>query len=289
MNPRNLLNLVLAFVVLGLGAAVWLSQREESPATPERITTLTEADVTRIEIHSARHADAVLERRGTEWWLVEPFMARADRAKIDAAFGLLRARSLARYPAAAVTANQAGLDEPDLRLRADDTELVLGGTEALGGRRYVGIGGSVHLIVDRYSHLLRGGPASLVSPRLLPTGARLREIRLPGLHLLQGDGQWQLAGGGTASSDALRALVDEWRHARALRVSRGDADAVGEVVTLSPQGDAPPLRFVLQRGDGEILLTRGDLGLSYHFTPDVAARLLALPSVDNEGDGDGNA
>ncbi len=284
MNSRSLLNLGLLLAVLLLGGLIWLSQQKPPSAEPERLTALAGEDITRIEIRPARHADAVLERRGAEWWLVEPFAARADRARVDAVIGLARARSQARYSASEVDLRQAGLDRPDLRLRVNDITLELGGTEPLRGRRFVRVGDSVHLIVDRYSYLLQGGVAALVSPQLLPVGARLREIELPGLHLLQDDDQWRLAEGEAASADAVQALVDAWRHARALRVSRSDGEADGTAITLRLAGEAPPRRFVLQRGEDEVLLIRPDLRLSYHFTPEVAGHLLALPPAADRPD-----
>lgn len=289
MNARNLLNLGLLVALLVLGAFIGFSQQEPPPVEPERLTTLAEADITRIEIRPARHADAVLERRGSEWWLVEPFTARADTVRVDAAIGLVRARSLARYAASAVDAQQAGLASPDLVLRVNDVTLELGGTEALHGRRFVRLGDRVYLIVDRYSYLLQGGLASLVSPQLLPTGARLQEIELPGLHLLQHGGHWQLADGEAASADALQALVDEWRYARALRVSRSDGDEGGETITLRLAADASPIRFILQQDEDETRFIRPDPGLIYHFTPAVAKRLLALPPVEGTAGGDSDA
>ncbi len=289
MNPRNLLNLGLVVALLVLGGFIGFSQQGPPPAEPEHLSTLAETDITRIEIRPERHADAVLERRGSEWWLVEPFTARADTARVDAAIGLARARSLARYAVSAVDMQQAGLASPDLVLRINDVILELGGTEPLRGRRYVRLGDRVHLIVDRYSYLLQGGLASLVSPQLLPTGARLQEIELPGLHLLQRGGHWQLADGEATSADALQALVDEWRHAHALRVSRRDGDEEGEPIVLRVAVGASPVRFILQRGEDEVLLIRPDLGLAYHFLPAAAERLLALPPVEGAAGGDGDA
>ena len=289
MNPRNLLNLGLVVALLVLGGFIGFSQQEPPPVEPERLTTLAKADITRIEIRPARHADALLERRGSEWWLVEPFTARADTARVDAAIGLARARSLARYAASEVDTQQAGLASPDLVLRINDVILELGGTEPLHGRRFVRLGDRVHLIVDRYSYLLQGGLASLVSPQLLPTGARLQAIELPGLHLLQRDGHWQLVDGKATSADALQELVDEWRHARALRVSRHDGDVDGETITLQLAVDVPPIRLILQQDEDETRFIRPDLGLIYHFTPAVAERLLALPPVEGAAGGDSDA
>ncbi|MCF6209491.1 MAG: DUF4340 domain-containing protein [Gammaproteobacteria bacterium] len=289
MNSRNLLNLALAAVVFALGTLIWFSQQAPPAPEPERLTTLTEADITRIEIRPARHADVVLERRGSEWWLVKPLTARADMARVDAAIGLARARSLAGYATSAMDVQQAGLVSPDLVLRVNDVTLELGGTEPLRGQRFVRLGDRVHLIVDRYSYLLQGGLASLVSPQLLPTGARLQEIVLPGLHLLQRNGLWQLADSEAGSADALQALVDEWRHAHALRVSRRDGDEDGETITLRLAADASPVYFILQRDEDEVLFIRPDLGLAYHFLPAVAERLLALPSVESVTGGDTDA
>lgn len=285
MNARNLLNLGLAAVLLAVGGLIWFVQNEPPELEPERLTPLSEAEITRIEIRPTRHADALLERRGTAWWLVEPFSARADAAKINAVAGLVRAASLARYAASAVDAGQAGLAAPDLVLRINDTTLTLGGTEPLKGRRFVRIGDDVHLILDRYSYLLQGGPASLVSPRLLPAGARLGKITLPEWRLSQRDGQWQLAGGEAVSADALQTLVDAWQHARALKVSRADAQAAGEMISLQFSNDAPPLRFILQQREDETLFIRTDLGLAYHFMPAVAERLLTPQRPADEAGG----
>ncbi|HEB94611.1 MAG TPA: hypothetical protein ENI94_14385 [Gammaproteobacteria bacterium] len=289
MNSRNLLNLGLAVALLILGGFIVFSQQEPSPVETARLTSFAMADIIRIEIRPARHADTLLERRDGEWRLVEPFTARADTARVDAAIGLARARSLARYDASAVDTQQAGLVSPDLVLRVNDVTLALGGTEPLRGQRFVRQGDQVHLIVDRYSYLLQGEPASLVSPRLLPAGAHLQEIVLPGLHLLQRNGHWQLAEGEAASADALQALVDEWRHARALRVSRRDGDEDGEPIILQLAADTAPVHFILQRGDEEVLLIRPDRGLAYHFLPAVAERLLVLPPVEAATGGDTDA
>ncbi len=288
MNSRKWLNLGLAIVVLGLAGLIWYLQMPSPKPESERLTPLSKADIQRIDIRPARHAGARLERRDGVWWLVEPLTARADMARVDAAIGLARATSLARYAASAVDAEQAGLATPDLVLRINDITLNFGGTDALKGRRFVRVGDEVHLITDRYSYLLQGGLASLVSPALLAPRARLREIRLPGLHLQLQNERWQLASGEARSSDALQALVDNWKHASALKVSRSDGaveNASGDSISLQLVGESEPVRFVLQQGDGEILLIREDLGLAYHFTPSAAARLLSLSAPADENGG----
>lgn len=286
MNARNLLNLGLAVALLGLGGWIWFAQQAAPQADVVRLTPLASDDIRRIEIQPARRADAILERRGDDWWLVEPFEIRAAPTRVKAVMDLLQARSQAHYAAAVVDLEQAGLQSPDLRLRVDTLQLDFGDTEPLKGRRFVRVGDEVHLIVDRYSYLLQGGVASLVSPALLPSGALLREIRLPGRRLLQQDGRWRLAGGATTGTDSLQALVDEWQQAMALKVSRYDAapaSDAADVIELLFSNNGP-LRFRLVQNDDETLLIREDLGLTYHFTPSAAARLLQLPVAGGEAD-----
>lgn len=288
MQARNRLNLLLALAVLLIGGLIWQTEKPVPAPEPERLTALTADTIQRIEIHPARAAPSVLERLDGQWRLTEPFAAVANASKIKTVQDFARAPSLARYAVSAVDLSQLGLAPADLTLRINDVTLAVGATEALQGWRYVRVGDTVHLIVDRYSYLLQAGPAAMVSSHLLPEGARLREIQLPGLHLQQGDAGWRqigtdrLAGGAGQSADALQMLADEWRYAQALRVSRvGQTDLHGEAIRLRFYDADAALEFILQRDTDEVRLIHAAQGLIYHFTPAAAERLLALPETSH--------
>ncbi len=280
ISPRQRLNLVLGIVLVALAVLVWRAQQPPPAAEITRLTNLREADITRIEVRTRGAETAVLERRGGEWRLVAPFDLPADDDAVRSLLGLVRAPSLARYPATAIDPAEVGLDTPSLSLRVGPFTLELGGTELLHGRRYVRVGDHVNLILDRYSHRLRGGPARLVSPELLPGGVRLRAIDLPGLRLREADGQWH-AEGQMIPAERLRSLAEAWEQARALRVERLPAGTPihGDAITLQPVGKAPPIHLILQWEDDAAWLLRPDLGLRYRFTREAAEHLLQPPAA----------
>jgi len=282
MNPRSLLNLALALALLLLGALVWHAQRPAPPVEMPRLTTLREADITRIAVRP-RDAEATqLERRDGEWRLATLFDLPADDEHVRSLLALARTRSLARYPADAIDPGEAGLATPALTVRLNDTSLQFGGTEPLHGWRYVRNGDTVHLILDRYSHSLRGGPTSLASPTLLPPGSRLHAIVLPDLQLREEHGQWR-AEGRDIDPERLRALAEAWETARALRLERVAGKHHGKsprtTITLQPVGTAPPVHLTLQREADAVWLVRPDLGLRYRFTRETARHLLQPPAA----------
>jgi hypothetical protein len=110
---------------------------------------------------------------------------------------------------------------------------------------------------------------------------------LPELHLTQQDGHWA-ADGRSADADAIQSLLNEWRHARAMRVTElsktHEASKAGEsiVITLGEAADKQVLQFSLVRSDSEIILQRPALGIEYHFPLEAGERLLSLPVTDKK-------
>lgn len=286
MTARNLLNLLLAVVVIGLALLVVFEPGKAPPPAREVLTPLNAADIRRIEIAHGANTPVILEKQDEHWRLPALPGVTVNDAKIDTLLSLAAAVSHARYDVAAVDAEQSGLNRPELQITLGDTRLLFGGTEPLNGRRYVQVGERVHLIVDRYSYLVRGDIASFVDTGLLPAGSALSEIRLPGFSLREQDGHWVLHGGERApGADELQRFVDGWRFARALRVSLLQGDTTGgEVIELQLGNQLTPLRFMLLQTDGETYLTRADLGLRYHFTASTIEGLLKLPMPSEQSD-----
>lgn len=288
MTSRNLLNIILGVVLLGLLAlAIYEPGKPEAPAA-ERLTALMPDAVQRISIKSTNRAPLVLVKKSAEWQMQSPLTMYANTGRVEALLKVLRAKSVAQYPMSRVDANQLQLDAPNLTLSFDDVVLRFGNTEALGGSRYVQVGNTVHLITDRYSHLAKGAATDFVDPVLLPAGSVIDELVLPGLHLTQREGHWAIDGQ-SADADAIQSLLNEWRHARALRVTALEKAEVsakaGEsiAVTLGNATDSAVkqvLQFTQVRNDSEIILQRPALGIQYHFPVEAGERLLSLPTTD---------
>lgn len=288
MNSRNLLNLALALLLAGLIALVVFEPGKEEAAAPQKLFAQAPGPVQHIVIEQTGRASIDLQRDANsgEWQMTAPLQAPANRERIKQLLGLLTTTSHARYAADADNLAQFHLSDPALTIRLDDTVLRFGTTDALKGQRYLQLGDSVHLITDRYSHLVRGAVTQLLSPMLLPAGSHLSALNLPGIRLQLVDNVWQLDGkAGEISADRIQQLLDEWQHARALEVDRADATATApETVELRFDPQTPALRLGLLRNDTEIIFIRPDLGLRYHFGRETGERLLKLPDAKSAQD-----
>lgn len=166
MKPRTLLILLVA--VLGLGAFIWLYERE-LPSSEERkelekkVVNVEKDDVTAITVEASR-GRVRLERIGTpkpaakedeegtpeppsegvEWKMVEPFNTRADAFAVDrlldSVTGLERTRTLEDF-----NPKDVGLDKPraTVRLKTKDGDKVLqiGAGVPTGGSLIAGLQG----------------------------------------------------------------------------------------------------------------------------------------------------
>ncbi|HSH29107.1 MAG TPA: hypothetical protein VK971_04290 [Thiohalobacter sp.] len=279
-GPRSLLNIVLLLLVAGLAALVYLRPgTQTTDSTP--LTRLDPAQVRSIRIDNDRGRIELL-RTAAGWRLREPDLP-AGAFQTNILLGLLNQPSQRQYPLAEIDSAEIGLDPPRLELHYDDAELRLGGTEPLQGLRYVQYGATVHLIEDRVPNLLTASATDLVSRRLLPEDAELMQLVLPEFTLMRtGSGGWDISPARPdVSADDLQQLVDAWRSARALWVSKDDGgDARNEVEVTLAGGEQ--IRFGIRRNESDFVLVRQDPGLEYHLGTQQSERLLVLDTGEDE-------
>lgn len=267
MTSRNLLNLALLIILAGLLAlAVYEPGKKEKPVA-KAITELELGAINQVRIKSVGHAAIVLEKNAEQWRMRAPFVMPANEGRIQQLLKLAQAKSIASYPMNRVDANQLQLDAPSLSVTLNNVLLRFGATAALDGSRYVQIENTVHLITDRYSHLARTAASDFVSPVLLPDSTEINKIDFVSSSVSPQDEQVQ-------------SLLQEWRHARAMRVSALDKTLPQtESVVVNVDADKN-LRFAVVRAEGEIILQRPDINLQYHFPLEVGQRLLTLPESE---------
>jgi hypothetical protein len=291
MDKRALLNLALLTVVAGLGALIWFDRERSSEDADQPLLFPALADATRLavlELEPATGATAkarwMLERRGDGWWLAAPFVAPADAAAVeDLLRSLGETRSRARYAPAELDPKATGLDRPLTAFvvtgAGGETRFELGGTESLNYRRYVRSGDQVHLVDDLISYRLTQDGASLASKRLLPAGAKVVRLEIPGRTLARGaDGKWTLSpADAEVSADALVALVENWEHAAATAVRARTDGVVQAMVKVALEGVAAPVELELLTAVDGLRFARRDLGLEYQLPDGARAELLELP------------
>jgi hypothetical protein len=181
VTARWLINL---FLLIGLGLLVLVIHHTltltDRPAT---LATGAGVDLRRIEIERSGEPRIVLERDATGWRMREPLAVDADAGRIDQLIGLLDAPVYRSFPAQSVTLADLGLDPIKTTLRFDGLTLAFGGTDPIDQHRYVAADGLIHLIDDRYQHLLIAPPIDYYSRAILPQGPAPRFATLNGVPL----------------------------------------------------------------------------------------------------------
>lgn len=290
MHSRNLLNLFLVIGLAGLIALAVYEPGKEPPPAAAPISSLKPETIHQLVIEAVGRERLVFNKQDDRWRMQQPFAVAANANRIEKLLAVVGAKSIARYAMTSVDANQLQLDTPTLVLTTNKLSLEFGTTEALSGSRYVKIANTVHLITDRYTHLARGAATAFVSPALIPMNANITALRLPHLLLRNETGHWQAEGANAdaASADQIQQLLDEWRHARALlvtkEVSKLDTIAPTESIFVHLATETDPVQFGLLRTDDEIILMRKDLGLRYHFPLETGERLLSLQAESHSGE-----
>lgn len=169
MRMRWIINLVLAALLLAMGLLI--RHEIQLEARPETLSGLNQADLRLIELTREGEPKVRLERTPDGWRMVEPMAVQGDESRVERLLGLLEAPVHRSFPAASADLPGLGLLPATIQLKLDSLDLTIGGLDPIGERRYVATGGLVHLIDDRFHHLLIGAPIDWVSRFLLPPGS----------------------------------------------------------------------------------------------------------------------
>jgi len=280
------LNLALLCVVAALLIIAYLEPGLEHPVSDPTLTSLSATEINQIILTSATSTPVKLQREQDGWIIVEPIRVNANESRVDGILKLLQAKSFAKYPVAHQTLSNYGLDKPKASLKYNDLEIEFGDTEALNNRRYVRVGDNIHLIGDHYYYQSQLLLTALIDTALLPNNAVLDSIQLPGINLFRKKNGWELRENQTPAMalDAMMSIVDEWRYARAIQIDRyhNNDVAVGQVSLSLENGSQ--INFDIVSESPDLILGRKDLGISYHFAPQQAVRMLGFPQPVDHSD-----
>jgi len=273
---------ILLVLVSGLGAWVaWLQSRPQ-PEEPE----LADLDPQAIGRITVKYQDRVLrfQHRDDDWWMQQPYTAPADSYRIEQILRLPRTKSYARYSIPRTDWPRFGLEPPAAEIDLDGHRFRFGRQNPIDFRRYVQVDGqTVHLIDDTLFHLLTSPASDWLDTRLLPAGAAVRGLTLPGWRLqLSAEGNWRSEP--ETDPAGLQHWIDEWRNARALRVVPHPGPAPKDKPTIRVDLEDGSLTFVLLAEEPEVILLRPDLELAYHFYREIGIRLLEPPKTGQARD-----
>ena len=280
MARRLLLNLMLAIVVLGLALFIYIDPDKATDDKRSAISNIDPDSVSSIKITRLQGEPLSSVKRDGQWFIVGQTEFRADDFQVSTLLALVRSVTDRKYPASTLDLKPMGLMPPLVNISFDDARFDIGTTEPIDRNRYVMHDTTVYLVPDRFQHLLNARYTNFIDRRLLPPGAVVTSLELPGLSLQRdSDKNWQLQPEDkTVGADAIRTLVSDWENARALYV-REASGYQGETLRVHLQGVDEPLEFTLQRDYKDIILSRPDSGIQYHLAGDAGLKLLEFTAA----------
>ena len=287
MSSRTLLNLALAAVTLILGLLVYFKPGLEPEPTPQPLTAVADSDtVSHIEVERLAREPLAFSKRDNRWYLLMTDHALpASQFQLLALLQLPQAIPVASYPAATLLLQDLGLQPPQASVTLGATTILLGATEPLKNRRYALLADSVHLLEDRYQHLINADWSNFIERKLLPADKAISRLQLPELTLaLSDDNEWQQEPAGTAiSSTAIQQLLDNWDRTTALYARRYDNSRASTGTVRVEFADAStPLTFTVLSHTPELVLARPDWGIQYHLQGEMSAGLFSLAQAGSE-------
>jgi hypothetical protein len=280
MSARNLLNLALVAIAIILGLVVYFKPGLEPEPTTQPLTTLlAPEEASGIHIDRITRDPLSFIKRSDRWYLMNNEQELpASIFQVQALLRLLNTTSTRRYAADTVDLKALGLEPPQATVTIDDVEILFGNTEQLENNRYALVDETVHLVDDRYQHLVNADWTNFVERGLVPADRIIRTLQLPDMTLTFTDSnQWQLSPGNQdISADAVQQLLDHWKNASALYARRYDGSKSDETVTLEFSDTPETLTFRVIARSPELVLARPDWGIQYHFTGGMEQSLLPL-------------
>jgi hypothetical protein len=276
MNQRNKINLGLAFALAILIAVLAYDPAENIPEKTVLLTQLIPENIQKIIIEQSSRESIMLSKTSDQWQMAAPYNNQANTLRINKFLEIVNAKSHAHYSTSSLNLDQLKLITPDLMVMLDNTKLIFGTTDALKGYRYIQINNTVHLITDRYNYLIRVPATTLLNPTLLPKNIAITKLVLPEFTLQTNDTGWVISPENKSfSADKLQQLIDEWRFSRALSVSKLIGNIDNNTTDIEVHYDKnQSIIFSLTYTKDEIILSRADTGLRYHFATEAGNRLL---------------
>jgi hypothetical protein len=274
MQARLITNIALLAIVAILGALAFLEPGKEQPET-KVLADVNTSELTKITLKNKE--EIVFEKQQGHWRLVAPIQAPANEIRVRQLMDIVKSASEADYPVKQDELAKFELAPPKATLTLGKAVLAFGGSDPINMRRYVQVGDTLHLVSDDFFHHLQASATDYVDKKLLPEGAKVREIEVPGLKARLGqDGKWTKEAAPDNKSD-IPELATLWATARAIDVRRLEQQP--------PQGDkvkiglaeGGPVEFIIVRKEPEPILARPELGLQYELTGETARQLLNLP------------
>ncbi|MDR2875055.1 MAG: DUF4340 domain-containing protein [Methylobacillus sp.] len=287
MKSRWFVNLALLAVIAGLGIFLWLAPKKEEAAPDAiKVSSIAPSAVNKIEIGFPAKNPVVFEKQDGHWRLVQPYSARADGESVGKLLDVLNADSVDKFDAADPA--RYGLDQPALRLKLDDREMLFGTTNPVNGRQYIAFENAVYLVATRFYDVAGTQVVEMLDKHLIAPGeevvgfdfSHLEQWEETGLVIERDGANWKVSipTAKPTPGELDGWFGDGWKTLRANAVEPYKPD---------PRQSYPYFEIILKDGkrihvdkqleSPELVLARPDEGMAYHYAADLGFTLLNPP------------
>ncbi len=287
MNPRTLLNIGLLVLLVGLALLVMFEPGIEPPPAPTTLTATSQDNITHIRIDREQHAPLQLDRQQEGWQVLSDQPIPANEFQVLSLLELVDTETKRSYSLDQLDLGKLALDPASAKVTFNnELTIEFGTTEPLDGYRYVRVDDTVHLIADRYQHLIEADITTFIDHRLLGEGSRITRLQLPQKTLTYSDEtHWSLMPEDPdVSADAIQELIDAWQHASALWVRKYEAGSPEAQVQIQLEGTQDTIEFEIMARQPELVLARPDWKIQYHLTGESIDKLFDFTKPTTEDD-----
>ena len=276
LSKRWLINCLL-IVLIAVFTYVGIRYQQKTAYTPKNsITSLKPQDIHTASIQAAdKHF--VLSNSGNQWLFEKPVHWPANNITLERLISIVTSEADSRLPAGGIDLAPLGLQFPKAILTLNDTRILFGATNNIGGRRYVMIGSTIYLLPDIHLHFITQGITGLIDPRLLPRSIPLKSLKLAELSLSKSsNGTWQGDAVGEIEVGRLNQIANNWQTLDAGRVKIYDKSKIPGQKIVAGLEDGSEIDFFLMSIKPELVIARPDLGVQYHFAEKQYYDLLSI-------------
>ena len=281
MKSRLIINAILAAVLITLAVIITLKPKPEN-AAPSALVAINSHDIKTITIKRKDNESLHFSLENGHWVIDQPIQAPALIGKIERLIKIAQIKPPVSYPLEGISLGDFGLLDPKTSIQFNSSSLNIGLSESVHSRRYVSDNQQLYLLDDTFIHHLTAPLSAYIDTRLLPNNIQIVRLQTPSFDLQQKpDHSWvnkQLPTD-ELSADSIQILFDEWRFARAIKVTPQLQKVAGKpiIITLSNQNR---LEFTLIQGEKTMTLISSKNKLAYTFSHHKYLKMTTLLTLN---------
>ncbi len=266
----------LFICVIALALFVWLRPPETQGPT-HGVSTLKSADARTLRVLRKGKPLTLLEKRNTEWFMVEPLKAPADDFQVLRLLAVLDAKSALQYPPADLAKFE--LATPQAEIIINDQRFAFGAINNVTREQYVLTQNQIYPLELRFAAAIPVDATALLRRSVLAPGDVPVRFDMGAFNVASDEKKWTTTPpAGDVSQDDYNRWVAQWREGSALRAEAADTrKPLRDIHVTLKDGSKRSLGIV--QTDAELIVQRADIGMQFVFTAEIGRQMISPPGA----------